>query len=591
MPKKPLGFLLCFWFGYLCVPALRENLRVIASPGTAMSDSTFDGLYGQLDALVLPDKTPAESPIWLDADNNSDIIAHPHSDLRAETLYPRDARVLAWLLTDWTVESDDEIPAENGEPATSMVRMALRGEKLDPGNAYFPWMAAQAHLALDEDEDAVADLRKAISLPRYDGYIRDYFTDAARYDRADGGGSVGRTYYLMFSRNPPSESITQNLQRQLLWMADGPATISLTRGFEPQSLMLLLGRLQRTRATTATERFYGACLEYGAISPDSILAGTLIPFQTPPWGQPPGFLFRSHLFLAAGQLHRPDIQSTLIKEWAVLSQPSNLILVPRTTAPNDEVMDIYGARHFERLILWSFPACIFLLLVNARGAPGGTEVSNRGRPGFWQGALAGLCGLALLALGDCAVAAERVGALFQTANFALWAGPGLPAVKPFAALSMVAIFLVAGSLGYSILGRSETAPLPRDRSTRWPNFLFVFRSFALFNFWVWITGWFLYTCWMTFVRQAGSNLNPNPAEYPHSPLNMVLFVLVAYLPWWLAKLPDRPRAKDAARLWLRAAVAGYLVAATALFLGLELFRIPHQMAFDAAVQQVLQNGG
>lgn len=52
-----------------------------------------------------------------------------------------------------------------------LLRSCAAGEQLDPDNAYFPTMAAVAHLALNQDEAAWADLHRAAGKPHWREYI------------------------------------------------------------------------------------------------------------------------------------------------------------------------------------------------------------------------------------------------------------------------------------------------------------------------------------------------------------------------------------------------------------------------------------
>lgn len=75
-----------------------------------------------------------------------------------------------------TPDRVEAAPVIHPEALREWDQAAVRGEELDPQNAFFPLMRAVGLFALNEDAAAVAEIEKAATLPHYDDYVRDEAT-------------------------------------------------------------------------------------------------------------------------------------------------------------------------------------------------------------------------------------------------------------------------------------------------------------------------------------------------------------------------------------------------------------------------------
>lgn len=103
-----------------------------------------------------------------------------------EDLSPANRAVhIRYLLSTWQTLSlqREDGRAGAGAPAPSrlprapqlleLAREAQRGERLDPGNAYFPALRAYALFGLRQDTEALVALHRAAQLPRYEDYTAE----------------------------------------------------------------------------------------------------------------------------------------------------------------------------------------------------------------------------------------------------------------------------------------------------------------------------------------------------------------------------------------------------------------------------------
>ena len=251
MPKKPLTFLLLFWLLYPCVPSGWHNLRLMLSvPGPSLGDSGFDGLSlnnSSYNQWVTP------HPFGLVSGLANDAI--PPGGLVAEW----DARESAW----WLLEFRD--PFAGG--FSNKVKVAARGEADDPGNAFFPAMAAESHFQTYQTAEACRDLRRADLCPRYDDYIREFYTDCAQDERDPEFTLPAEAYFMLWGRNPPDESPSLEIQQFVSDFEKGPAGKDFRANFEAVVLLMRLYRLERQSGGTIGRRWAIPQLGFGFSMP------------------------------------------------------------------------------------------------------------------------------------------------------------------------------------------------------------------------------------------------------------------------------------------------------------------------------------
>lgn len=113
-------------------------------------------------------------------------------------------------------------PDEAGDAAI-MLRSCAAGEQLDPDNAYFPAMAAIAHLALNHDREAQAALHRAVAKPRWYEYID-----------VEAAGKVRRAELV----SGPQNSLTKTVSYAGILFPHYAALRSMARVFTAQAMHL-----------------------------------------------------------------------------------------------------------------------------------------------------------------------------------------------------------------------------------------------------------------------------------------------------------------------------------------------------------------
>ncbi len=73
-------------------------------------------------------------------------------------------------------ESRNAAPVVHANALREWERAAVQGEKLDPTNAFFPFLRAVGLFAQNRDAEAVAEIEKAATLPRFEDYVQDEAT-------------------------------------------------------------------------------------------------------------------------------------------------------------------------------------------------------------------------------------------------------------------------------------------------------------------------------------------------------------------------------------------------------------------------------
>jgi len=607
MPKNPLTSLLIFWACYLCVPALRDNWKMLCySRGTALSDVSFGGLNGPPGSLGANDAldSPYSDSSW----QRLTLYNAPQKEVMAS--YSDDPEVLAWWLGSQPVAvniidiTGNSIP--DPDNSIDVLKVCRRGEAIDPGNAFFPAMAAQAELFLRSKAKALADLRRAAACPRYDDYASHYFSESLTSNPAGVPNRASETYYFLWTRHLALDSIgdyDQVPENQFASKYPGPEEWS---DFELETLLLRVARLRRLTSSSENSRGSGAFQEFTAIYPNFCIPTSNL-LSEPPDHAPEGGASQSRLMRDAMLFNRPDVARLVRSEWAVVHGAHVRTPETVTAQPECAAAALCALERVERLILWSMPLPILLLVVNWRMFRPRQSCGPTDSWSCFRGAELGLLTLSLLFAGDLVIAASSSNNFMVTlgCNY-LWGGPGLPAAMPAVAALTVGVVLIAAAWNATL--RAELVPTGPDDRARQVEPDFAGAKFAFACRWlVWFT--FLGSVITTFFVACDSvtwpaiAANPffaghgvplvqaNPLVAEWYPVLVILLAAVLFAPWCLAHLPDRRRANAAARVRLVNVAAGYLVAATVLFGGLELIRFPIQMSFDAAVARVIQNGG
>ncbi len=120
----------------------------------------------------------------------------------------RDLALGAVKLDHRKEQLDLEPPRKDAEPHTTAPivhakaleeweRAAVQGEKIDPVNAFFPFLRAVGLFAQNRDNEAIAEIEKAATLPRFEDYVQDEATGGWQLAEAGQAGqhlsSVSRT--------------------------------------------------------------------------------------------------------------------------------------------------------------------------------------------------------------------------------------------------------------------------------------------------------------------------------------------------------------------------------------------------------------
>jgi len=625
MSRKTVSLLLIFWLGYLCVPFTRENLEMLcASRGTGLSDGTFGGLTGAPDL---------DGDYYADSDG---FDPYPHDTVLGRLAsttnpsyevvakLPRDPKVHAWWLgfnssniplaeeaPSGGVDGDTCWPAGPQGPArcANYFVAARQSEGLDPQNAFFPWMAGKAEFVHNGKAAALKDLKRAVACSHYDDYATEFYSEAYPVRSGFRPNRPTETYYWMWLRNPPLEDIGSdavNFMRAFDAESGGPGT---NRDFELDALMLQLGKLQRTTGTTPNCRALGARLEMLAIDPRASPAGwdpyeraALFPPAAANWDQT---LERSHLMRVARVLGRPEVIQLARSEWSSLREIPGGFRVTMSPDQLPTAVVLAKFERLERLILWTIPFCAVLLAGEWRASRADWFVTANLRRLVWNGAGMGLAVLAILLAGDLIIAVRSIPGEFlaQPTGDYFWAAPGLCAAMPLVVLLAMPLTLVGFA---QIATVRDEAPVYSAGSAPVPGtfvepvfpgseFLLRCRWFSFGNALFLLVAGFLGACWCTYAVNLSSPDSSSGVAVPRTllcaPVLLGFLLILIFLPWRLARLPDRPKARTRARVRLVAALTGYLVLATCLFAALEIGRVPVQVRYDAAVRQVIRNGG
>jgi len=386
----PVILLATIWWVFLANPDIHQHLWLLwTAPGQEQAQSgsscaegqlewpkgtcvgvPLDGRFGQL--RVEGDRTPPR-------DDSTDLPA------------------LAWNLISRSGGLSDEIQsgivgsAANSEitgETRNFLALARRGENLDSGNAFFPWMAAAAEFGLGDRTAALGDLKRAAGCHRYDDYLSNY--NLANFHVLVGNHllSPWRIERILWDQSMVEE-------------VSGPVNAALSaRGgmFSPSSSidprdrqwLLHLGRLQRQTSCSIYCQAVGAVTEMAAIDP--VNGGP--PFYD--WLVPPSIDFGSHVGMIRPFPSPPPLASPERAEWDQAAKFLN-VDYPTLCAPppiGSAVPWVIGER-LEWLLLATLPLCLGLWLAQelACGLFGSEPVN------VWRWTLFGAClGMLLLCL-------------------------------------------------------------------------------------------------------------------------------------------------------------------------------------------------
>jgi len=615
--KKPLFFVFVFWLLYPCVPSFRDNLKQeLSTPGVALNDTGCGGLWGTPPGYEEPTFGLPFSgdPRW--------ERLNPQSMDSGVLLkrFSRDRAVIAWWLSLCLFGMEEghtwqfPVPWVAGpDPgaARDLLGVARHGEIIDPGNAFFPWIAGQAEIYLCQRQAAIRELQRGVQCTRYDDYLTNFYADSLAFERSRGMGSLGETYFLVVNRRlnddlgpAPIEYPIQTIGSLIGQFYDDKPGPQFDADFQLLSLVMKLGKLQRTEATTPDCRYLGACTEYAAAADSEFF---LTDFRSSArisgsvdFGQP----LDSRLVTSAASEGHPEIARMALQEWAAAPQVrwedyESPFVDTRTPA-----IDATWCQRVERLILRSLPFCVILLAVNGLFLRWKRESSSVSRAWSWRGPLTGGVALAFLLAADWLVSVRSIQPqnlpAARAETWVFWAGPGIASAAPALTWAAAGLFLLGASYGVAMLdlpadgGSAQVRLWVREA---WVNRdgIVAARNFAWLILWLLPWACVLLFAWATYgpVPLAAStgfvNYAPQTRVLAWSPLLLLPLAIAAFLPWFLAR--RTAERKRVARAELQRLLAGYLVAATILFAALEVPRAGMQAQFDSGIRRMIEMGG
>jgi len=476
------------------------------------------------------------------------------------------------------------------------LRKAKYAATLEPDNTFFDWMQMAPLFALHRDGEALALLNASAGKMRYDEHRAEQKLAALRAREIN-----GRLSPFQLVSAPGSDAEFGEVGMQNAGMMTGVTqcamghVLELRQNNHPSEALKLAFNLLKLTKLVRRQSYTLAGSENGTEMETTVLLGICPPlpsigapgFASP--SSPAGTFNLAAYALASGQ---PKLAS-----WATAESANCLGWFAATDfrdpppfqGENLATVEAMQER-WGRIVLWTLPACAWLLAFSALGA--WRPLSKQRVSGIspWLGALAGLAVLGVFAWGDSGLY-QRVALTCE--SFGLdhaEQAPGLCELAPLVVRGTVVVVLLLMALGQRGAGWKA---LLRDLFTR-PQGTREFDPTAIMRFSAKITLWLL--PWLVFADFCFSpEIAPEGNQYEfllHSGLVAAgLWALLLFV-----ALSRRLKLRKTEGFFLpvmtnlRNLAAGYLLAALLLYAVMALLMIPAEAQFRSAYESYLRAG-
>ena len=187
-----------------------------------ITSAVYSGVHAQYGKVNTVPKKDVSLELEKLLSNHSNSVALYANILRMMT--SRRVTILreeSYIFSQVPIKSIAARTAEDDANFEKYDRFAAVGEKLDPGNAYFPTMRSIRLTAAHKDKDSLEALHRASSCSHWNAYIIEPIRAGIRLAEEDGGRGPGMTstYPLLVARNPNFAQLRE-LARVVAYIAE-----------------------------------------------------------------------------------------------------------------------------------------------------------------------------------------------------------------------------------------------------------------------------------------------------------------------------------------------------------------------------------